>query len=419
MAALQQSKESASSLGASPSCAPSSPHLKPRSPQGRMDPRYYPAQQAGPPAAYGQMGYAQPGYPPQGYAAPPGLAGMQYQQPIRCVGCCLRLELAPGGQLCSPSTVPLGVLLTHGLPPRRLARFPGDALHGGTPPAGSGMMMQQPYSAAPYSQPGMGMPMRPLQPQLSGGMRPAQQMGQLAPGNPLAAMPGYGMLQPYQTMGGGGLGRPPMSGPYPGAPGMQQVQPPALPQQQAGYGRGPVGSFSAGPASKAHSRAPSASAQPPYQAQPVPGPPGVNLPDSLLSPSSPGALPTQQQPSPGSRAQSASAAQLQQLVPLGRSASAKGPQGGGFMDLAGTGARQAGSPPRVNSVSRAGSAHSVTGSTRGGAGGGGGAWLGSSGGRLGNGRLNASAPASRVGSAGKRSAVGELDEYDTIKVSAV
>lgn len=87
VAALQQSKESASSPGASPSCARSSPHLKPRSPQGLMDPRYYPAQQAGPPAAYGQMGYAQPGYPPQqqGYAAPPGLAGMQYQQPIRCV----------------------------------------------------------------------------------------------------------------------------------------------------------------------------------------------------------------------------------------------------------------------------------------------------------------------------------------------
>lgn len=284
--------------------------------------------------------------------------------------------------------------------------------------------MQQPYSAAHYSQPGMGLPMRPLQTQLSGGMRPAQQTGQLAPGNPLAAMPGYGMPQTYQTMGSGGLGRPPMPGPYPGAPSMQQQlpgQPPALPQQQAGYGRGPVGSFSVGPASKAHSRALSDSAQQPYQAQPVPGPPGVNLPDSLLSPSSPGALPTQQQPSPGSRAQSASAAQLQQLVPLGRTASAKGPQGGGFMDLAGTGARQAGSPPRVNSVSRAGSAHSVTGSTRGGAGGGGGggARLGSSGGRLGSGRLNASAPASRVGSAGKRSAVGELDEYDTIKVSAI
>lgn len=79
-----------------------------------MDPRYYPAQQAGTPQGYGQMGYAgyaQPGYPPQqqGYAAPPGLAGMQYQQPIRCVGRCCRLALAPGGQLCSPSTAPRDV----------------------------------------------------------------------------------------------------------------------------------------------------------------------------------------------------------------------------------------------------------------------------------------------------------------------
>lgn len=266
--------------------------------------------------------------------------------------------------------------------PLRLARFPGDALHGPPgAPAPPGFVLagpRPPYMAAA--------PMQPFQPMMIAPQRPPVAGYMLPPGFPQPQAP---YLQP--PMGTQLAASVPRSGTVtPKAAVGSGATTPLHPMQRT---------LSAGQ-QLATPLPPPTYLQPPGMPYMVAPPPGIVLPDSL-SPGSPGGL------RPAAAAGSAPASRVQSAAHAahGRAASLGGPAGP--MD-----------PLRQVGLQRAGSASSTSGSLRSSL------ELGSLGGAGGGAPLQLGVPSiagSRVGSAARKGSAAaapspELDEFDNIKV---
>ena len=268
--------------------------------------------------------------------------------------------------------------------PLRLARFPGDALHGPVgPPAPPGYLLAGPRPPFMTCAP----PMQPFQPMMLAPQRPP--VGYMpAPGFPHAQAP-YPQLPMGPQLAAGGLRSG--TGTPKAAPGSGAATP-LHPMQRTLS----AGQLLAAPLP------PPAYPQPPGMPYMVAPPPGVVLPESL-SPGSPGGLrPAAAAGSvPGSRAQSAAHAAH------ARAGSFGGPAGP--ME-----------PLQRPGLQRAGSAGSISGSLRNSL------ELGSMGGASSGMPFQPSrAPSlagSRIGSAARKGSAApaappELDEFDNIKAS--